>query len=234
MVGVLNAPINYKGTTKTLRLYIIPSIKQRLILGIDFWKEFALAPHVISAMHSTSDEFDKNSTVSTDLVDNSFPLTDLELRQLEVVKSLFPNCQEKLGRTHLIQHHIDIGDARPVKQRFYPVSPAVETLSYKEIDRMLALDVIEPSISARSSPMRLVVKPNKIRLCLDARKLNEATFTSDRRYIFAYAKSKLYHQARPKRCFLANRIDQRGKAINGVYHTWQTFLPIQGNAVWLM
>lgn len=75
----------------------------------------------------------------------------------------------------MIQHHIDVGDAKPFKQRFYPVSPAVEKLLYKEIDRMLELDVIDPSESAWSSPMRLFLKPNKVRLCLDARKLNDAT-----------------------------------------------------------
>ncbi|XP_065356057.1 uncharacterized protein LOC135950441 [Calliphora vicina] len=80
-----------------------------------------------------------------------------------------------LGRTTLITHEIDVGDSKPIKQRFYPVSPAVEKLMYKEIDRMLELGVIEESTSAWSSPMRLVVKPNKIRLCLDARKLNNVT-----------------------------------------------------------
>jgi len=39
---------------------------------------------------------------------------------------------------------------------------------------MLSLGVIEPSQSAWSYPVRLVVRPNKVRLCLDARKLNEA------------------------------------------------------------
>ncbi|KAH8398193.1 hypothetical protein KR215_011743, partial [Drosophila sulfurigaster] len=80
-----------------------------------------------------------------------------------------------LGRTALIKHNIEIGDSKPVKQRHYPVSPAVEKLMFSEIDRMLRLGVIEPSQSAWSSPMRMVVKPNKVRLCLDARKLNEAT-----------------------------------------------------------
>lgn len=39
---------------------------------------------------------------------------------------------------------------------------------------MLELEVIEPS-SPRSSPMRLVIKPQKVRLCLDGRKLNLIT-----------------------------------------------------------
>ncbi|KAH8339641.1 hypothetical protein KR059_000403, partial [Drosophila kikkawai] len=80
-----------------------------------------------------------------------------------------------LGRTSLLKHHIDVGLATPVKQRHYPVSPAVEKVLYAEIDRMLELGVIEPSNSSWSSPICTVIKPNKVRLCLDARKLSEAT-----------------------------------------------------------
>lgn len=40
---------------------------------------------------------------------------------------------------------------------------------------MLQLGVIEPSNSSWSSPMRLVVKPNKVRICIDAKKLNSVT-----------------------------------------------------------
>ncbi|XP_036347809.1 uncharacterized protein LOC118757180, partial [Rhagoletis pomonella] len=116
-----------------------------------------------------------NTVDSTGTTENVYPLSQQQIQQLEVVKALFPNATKALGRTTFIQHHIDVGDAKPVKQRFYPVSPAVEKLLYKEIDRMLQLDVIEPSVSAWSSPMRLVVKPNKVRLCLDARRLNEVT-----------------------------------------------------------
>lgn len=75
----------------------------------------------------------------------------------------------------MIKHTIDVAEASPIKQRFYPVSPAVEKLMFAEIDRMLQLGVIERSNSPWSSPMRLVVKPNKVRLCLDARKLNSVT-----------------------------------------------------------
>lgn len=45
-----------------------------------------------------------------------------------------------------------------------------------EINRMLRLGVIEESSSAWSSPMAVVRKSNgKVRLCLDARKVNEVT-----------------------------------------------------------
>lgn len=108
--------------------------------------------------------------------ESSIPLTPTQRQQLDVVITFFPNFEKQgLGRTSLITHEIDIGDSKPIKQRFYPVSPAVEKLMFAEIDRMLELGVIEPSQSPWSSPMRLVIKPGKVRLCLDVRKLNSVT-----------------------------------------------------------
>jgi len=151
-----------------LDLYVIPSISQRLILGIDFWRVFSLAPNILGSINCLESE--------TKELGDQYPLSEFQRRQLETVKEMFPNFEHKgLGRTDWIKHDIDIGEAKPVKQRYYPVSPAVEKLLYTEIDRMLSLGVIEPSQSAWSSPVRLVVKPNEVRLCLDARKLNEAT-----------------------------------------------------------
>lgn len=119
-------------------------------------------------------EDDKKSLTLTEEPD--FPLTPAQRHQLNAIIALFPNFEQQgLGRTSLIEHYIDVGDSKPIKQRFYPVSPAVEKLMFAEIDRMLSLGVIEPSQSPWSSPMRLVIKPNKVRLCLDARKINSVT-----------------------------------------------------------
>lgn len=108
--------------------------------------------------------------------DIDYPLLADQKSQLDAVVKLFPSFEKQsLGRTSLIKHSIDIGNATPIKQRFYPVSPAVEQVMFKEIDRMLSLGVIEPSSSSWSSPMRLLIKPGKVRLCLDARKLDLAT-----------------------------------------------------------
>ncbi|KAH8298698.1 hypothetical protein KR018_006899, partial [Drosophila ironensis] len=77
-----------------------------------------------------------------------------------------------LGKTHLISHSIDVGETKAVKQRHYAVSPAVEKLLHGEVERMIKLVVIEESQSAWSSPVVLVQKPGKVRLCLDCRKVN--------------------------------------------------------------
>ena len=185
VIGFIHVDVEFKNVTRKLKILIVPSITQRLILGLDFWKTFDLAPGIFdNVICSTGLESATNilSEISSDvqLKPNEsvieYPLSPCQRQQLATIIDLFPNFErEGLGRTNLIQHSIEVGDAKPVKQRFYPVSPAVEKLMFKEIDRMLALGVIEPSSSPWSSPMRLVVKPNKIRLCMDARKLNEVT-----------------------------------------------------------
>jgi len=68
-----------------------------------------------------------------------------------------------------------VGSAKPIKQRHFPVSPAVEKAMYTEIDRMLQLGVIEESQSAWSSPIVMVSKPGKVRICLDCRTVNSFT-----------------------------------------------------------
>ena len=169
IIGLIEVDIEFKNKNNKIKLYIIPSIIQKLILGIDFWRSFDLAPGIISSISTETQE-------NEDSEEKYYPLTYLQKQQLETVKKLFPNFDTQgLGRTKLIEHVIDVGDSKPIKQRSYPVSPAVEKLMFQEIERMLSLGVIEESASGWSSPMRLVVKPGKVRLCLDARKLNGAT-----------------------------------------------------------
>lgn len=196
IIGLLDVNVTFRDEVRQIKFLIVPSITQRIILGLDFWKTFKLASGLFeTAFISDSTErlsvSTSPSTMSiTESIDYSaenmdnicgldserYNLTSSQKRQLHSIIELFPNfARQGLGRTSLIKHEIDVGNARPIKQRFYPVSPAVEKLMYQELDRMLALGVIEPSLSAWSSPMRLVVKPNKVRLCLDARRVNQVT-----------------------------------------------------------
>ncbi|XP_065356267.1 uncharacterized protein LOC135950665 [Calliphora vicina] len=91
-----------------------------------------------------------SSTENTSENDSEYyPLNETQKRQLELVKTFYPSFESQgLGRTSLIKHRIDVGNAKPVKQRYYPVSPAVEKLMNAEIERMLNLGVIEESTSA--------------------------------------------------------------------------------------
>lgn len=169
VLGHLDVPIKYGDIAKVVRVYVVPGLSQKLYLGINFWNAFGIVPMSVNGLSGELDEEEPESK-----------LHDLDCEQrneLENICKNFPSFTfEGLGKTSLHTHHIDTGDKLPIKQRHYPISPAVQKLVDAEIERMLKLGVIEESESSWSSPIVLVKKSNgKSRLCLDSRALNEVT-----------------------------------------------------------
>ena len=81
-----------------------------------------------------------------------------------------PSC------THLIEHDIDVGDAQPIRQRFYRVSPQKQQHLEGEVTYLLDNGLAKPSYSSWASPCILVNKPDgTYRFCTDYRKLNNIT-----------------------------------------------------------
>ena len=81
-----------------------------------------------------------------------------------------PSC------TQVLEHNIDVGEAKPIKQHFYPVNAEKRVLLAAEIGYMLSNGIAEPSSSAWASPCVLVPKPDKMqRFCTDYRKVNSVT-----------------------------------------------------------
>lgn len=172
IVGKTQVKVSFKNQTRDLVLYLVPNLDQELYLGVDFWKLFQIAPNVISSL----------SNLETSSIDPNVHNLSVEERvRLETVKEEFLDFDRHgLGKTELMEHVIDTGDAVPVKQRHYPVSPAVQSLLYQEVDRMIDLGVIEESESPWCSPVVLIKKQNedgtvKHRFCLDSRKVNALT-----------------------------------------------------------
>lgn len=168
VLGYIDVSVSYADKVRELRMFIVPGLMQCLYLGIDFWRKFGIVPVSLEGLSGELIE-----EVETDEHDLSINQRSM----LEEVKTDFPSfAVEGLGRTSLITHSIDTGDAKPIKQRHYPLSPAVQSLVDAEVDWMLGLGVIKESNSSWSSPVVLTKKKNgKSRLCLDSRKLNDIT-----------------------------------------------------------
>lgn len=178
ILGKANLSIRYKDQQHQMLLYLCPDLEQVLYLGIDFWRTFGLATDVIGA-----DEINMEK-IPTDLVNEKTTykmkphnLTLEQKSQLDLIVKSFYSFEERgLGHTSLEKHSIKLVDgAVPVKDRYYPISPAVQEIVYKEVDTMLELNVIELSESPWSHRTTVVRKPGKNRFCLDARKLNKLT-----------------------------------------------------------
>lgn len=166
--SVVELPIVFKGLSRVIRAVFVPTIDVLLILGMDFWDAFRIRREVCLI----------SETAKKPSVTISHDLSILQANQLQQVVAKIPFSKDGiLSKTHLITHTIDTGDAPPIKQRHYNVSPYIQLEINKEVDRLLALDVIEPcQVTGWCNPIVAVKKPNgSVRVCLDARKLNEVT-----------------------------------------------------------
>lgn len=161
--------MEYAGQKQSIPLLIVPSITKRLILGMDFWRLFNIVPQVMAM------ETEEEGYLSP--VANSHNLSSMETETLQrAIDEFLFSATDRIGLTTLVEHSIDTGDAKPIRQRPHTTSPYMQKEIDEVVDRMLALKVIEPASGAWSNPMVAVRKSNgKLRYCLDARKLNSVT-----------------------------------------------------------
>ena len=81
-----------------------------------------------------------------------------------------------LGRTSVVRHKIETGDARPIKQAVRRAPVHQQAMVEEEVDKMKKSGVIRESESPWSSPIVLVKKKDgSTRFCVDYRRLNEVT-----------------------------------------------------------
>ena len=89
---------------------------------------------------------------------------------------VFASSDVDLGRTGVVQHTINTGDAAPIKQRPHRIPYCERPKLEGEVHRLLDAEVIQPSSSPWASPIVLVRKKDGgVRMCVDFRKVNLVT-----------------------------------------------------------
>ena len=117
-----------------------------------------------------------NNTVSVSAIGLADPTEEQRKEAEALVAQLIGNSLAPLGCTSWVEHAIDIGSTKPIKQKYYPVSQKLEEEMHKQVEEMLVAGIIEPSTSGWSSPVVMVRKSNgKFRFCVDFRKVNAAS-----------------------------------------------------------
>ena len=82
----------------------------------------------------------------------------------------------KPNLTNVTTHRIDTGEVLPIHSSPYKIPQKLEEEVNKEIEKMLQLGIIRPSMSPWASPVVIVPKPDgTIRFCVDYRKVNKVT-----------------------------------------------------------
>ncbi|CAI5697370.1 unnamed protein product [Oreochromis niloticus] len=92
-------------------------------------------------------------------------------------KDCFSFSEDDMGRTDLIHHDIDTGEAQPIRMRPRRLPLARQAAAEKALREMQRAGLIEPSTSPWASPVVMVPKKVKDewRFCMDFRPLNKVT-----------------------------------------------------------
>lgn len=174
-MGTIATPICLEGRVTVLEVLAVSRLSSSLILGSDFWMAMDVIPDLKRDIwHFGSECIPVSSGIQT-----GSTLTLNQQRLLEdMLTEKFARMKDGLGYTTLIEHEITLqSDAKPIKQRYYPVSPSKQRLLDEELNKMLKEGIVEPSKSPWSSPALLVPKDGgtKHRFCVDYRTLNAVT-----------------------------------------------------------
>ena len=111
------------------------------------------------------------------------PPEELDRRQLILLVELILEFQDVfvgpdglVGRTTLLRHKIDVGDAEPFKCHPRKKSPMEREHIAKEVQKLLDEGFIRPSMSPWGAPVVLAKKKDgTLRFCIDYRNLNKVT-----------------------------------------------------------
>jgi hypothetical protein len=83
-------------------------------------------------------------------------------------KDINAESQTEIGRTNLIQHKINTGDAAPIAQTYYRTSLPKEKFLREEIAKLEDAELVRKSKSPWTSPVVIVGKKDgSQRLCID-------------------------------------------------------------------
>jgi transposase InsO family protein len=179
--GYVNLPVHFQNQFRFIAAHIVPEINTHLILGVDFWRKFNILPNYLSSITSSNAALvEGKPNLDPPTVIHGYD--NLKVSEKSIADNIIAQFEDisaerkGLGKTSLIEHRLDTGDAQPIRQRYYRMSPEKQRILVEQVDEMLSLDVIEPCESAWSSPVLLVTKKNgQPRFCLDSRKLNSVT-----------------------------------------------------------
>lgn len=101
---------------------------------------------------------------------------DEAVRLITQYSNVFPVRHLDLGEFTAIEHHIETGEARPIKQRMRRTPAVFQGEEEGHLDRMLAAGVIQPSTSDwAAAPVLIRKKDGSVRWCVDYRALNKVT-----------------------------------------------------------
>ena len=194
--GCFRIPIKLPGYQTTHQFYVIKTLQEDCILGLDFLSQHNTSfsgsrklltigkkkqrirlsttrpqpANVGYAFHVATQDEDP----PLELKENADPAAHIE-SLLNEFGDVFAVKTSELGRCTKVLHHIET-TGQPTYQHPYRTPVHLRPIVRKQIAEMLENDVIRPSVSPYGAPILLIKKKDSdYRFCVDYRKLNSNT-----------------------------------------------------------
>lgn len=189
-------PLTFDSYTVHTPFIVVPQLNEGGIIGndfleknkaiLDFKNQTMIIKNTITDISIPFNDKTKGSaanlkSIHTKIMTEPMSPKTLNLRSTNEQKFIdhivdqFPEVfRETPGKIRGYQCSLRLKNDKPICVRPYPIPVAKIEAVEKELNRMIELDIIERSRSQYSIPIVPVFKKNgEVRLCLDARKINE-------------------------------------------------------------
>uniref|UniRef100_H3B5T7 ribonuclease H n=1 Tax=Latimeria chalumnae TaxID=7897 RepID=H3B5T7_LATCH len=164
---------------------VVRGAHQPIILGCDFLQQhhavIDISKGTLALKNITLQLFSKQHETSTCY--NNIDSVKLSLTEKQLLEHYCLDTKVSSARgpddyecTGIIKHHIGIGEAVPIKQHAYQVTPEQQIEVQNQVDKLLQADIIENGFSSWAAPVVLVKKKDGAwQFCLDYHKLSSVT-----------------------------------------------------------
>ena len=123
--------------------------------SVDEDEDYVVPEHLLKLYQATAEDLD----------DHGRALVRQVLRRNA---DIFASSSTDLGSTNVATHSIDTGDSKPIKQAPRRVAIHRQDHVKREVETMLAKNIIEPADGPWSSPIVLAKRKNgSLRFCID-------------------------------------------------------------------
>lgn len=142
-LGKARLAMDIQGRTYVHDFWILPTLREAALIGIDLWSRLGLTispPRQLRARHRQP-TCGKTTGLTTSTQEEEERLKDFLKHELQ-------KFQTVTGPTPMVEHHIRLNRTTPIKQRYRPRNPAMQTIIDAEVEEMEKAGVIEPSRSA--------------------------------------------------------------------------------------
>ncbi|XP_055542851.1 uncharacterized protein LOC129728436 [Wyeomyia smithii] len=151
--GTVYLPVTFNEETKVIETLVVPSLKRKILLGINFWNSFHITPTIQKAriesieVHEDVEPADRLAMEHEETL-----LNDVQKLHLEKVKKKFKIAgEDTLDTTDWVSHRIELTEEAkklsPARINPFPTSPSRQQQINAELDRMLKSNIIEKSYS---------------------------------------------------------------------------------------